>query len=121
MYAVAVADAGGLLSASGIVEGLRHEVVEYVALDATTLLVAEFLAVLHAGAPTRASADYADLLRIVGEWFPIRSLAMDAVLRTPSAASSDSWAALALAEAMAVPIVTKNDELRSRAVPVLRA
>lgn len=121
MYAVAVADAGGLLSAAGIVEGLRHDVIEYVALDATTLLVAEFLAVLHEGAPTRAAADYADLGRIVGEWFPVRSVAMDAVLRTPPGAPPDSWAALALAEAMGVPVVTKNDEVRSRLVPVLHA
>jgi hypothetical protein len=38
MYATAVADSGGLLTAAGIVEGLRHKVVEYVALDAATLL-----------------------------------------------------------------------------------
>lgn len=121
MYAVVVADAGGLLSAAGIVEGRRHDVVEYVALDASTLLVAELLAVLHEGAPSRAMADFAELGRIVGEWFPVRSVALDAVLRAADGAPPDSWAALALAEAMGVPLVTKNDEVDSSLVTVLRA
>lgn len=121
MYAVAVADAGGLLTAAGIVDGLRHDVVEYVALDATTLLVAEFLAVMHEGAPSRAVVDFGELDRIVGEWFPVRSVAMDAVLRTPAGALPDSWAALALAEAMGIPLVTRNDEIRSRTVPILHS
>ena len=56
MYATAVADAGGLLTATGIVEGLRHDVVDYVALDATTLLIAEFLVLLHERRPARALA-----------------------------------------------------------------
>lgn len=119
MFAVVVADAGGLLTASGIVEGRRHPVVEYVALDASTLLVAEFLAVLHDGAPTRAIADFAELDRLVGEWFPVRCVAMDAGLRTPAGSTPDSGAALSLAETLQVPLVTRNDEIRSGGVPVL--
>ncbi len=119
MFAVCVADAGGLLTAAGIVAGLRHDVVEYVALDATTLLVAEFLAVLHEGTPTRAVIDFAEFDRLVGEWFPVRAVAMDAALRTPSGSTPDSWAALALAETLGVPLVTRNDEVRSGKVPVL--
>lgn len=121
MHAVAVADAGGLLSAAGIVFGHPHDIVEYVALDASTLLAAEFLAVLHEGAPSRAMADFAELGRIVGEWFPVRPVALDAVLRAPEGASPDSWAALVLAEAMGVPLLTKNDEVDSPLVTVLRA
>src|SRR3954468_937247 len=55
VYDIAVADAGGLLSAAGFVEGLRHAVREYVALDATTMLVAEFLVLLHEGRVARAA------------------------------------------------------------------
>lgn len=118
MYASAVADAGGLLTAIGVVEGLQHDVLEYVALDATTLLVAEFLAVLHEGAPSKAAVDYGDLDRIVREWFPVRAIALDAALRAPDG-PVDSWAALALAEALRVPLVTRNADVRSREIPVL--
>jgi hypothetical protein len=122
MYATAVADSGGLLTAAGIVEGLRHEVVEYVALDAATLLLAEFLVVLHEGRPARAAADYAELERLVREWFPVRALAMDAALRAPvESGDVDTWAALALAEMLGIPLVTKHAEIASRKIPVLHS
>jgi hypothetical protein len=122
MYATAVADSGGLLTAAGIVEGLRHEVVEYVALDAATLLLAEFLVVLHEGRPARAAADYAELERLVREWFPVRALAIDAALRAPSESGDvDAWAALALAEMLGIPLVTKHAEIASRKIPVLHS
>jgi len=122
MYATAVADAGGLLTATGIVEGLRHDVGDYVALDATTLLIAEFLVVLHEGRPARAAADYAALDLVVRQWFPVRALAMDAaLLASPESGDTDSWAALALAETLGIPLVTKNDDLRSGKIPVLRS
>jgi hypothetical protein len=122
MYATAVADSGGLLTAAGIVEGLRHEVVEYVALDAATLLLAEFLVVLHEGRPARAAADYAELERLVREWFPVRALAMDAALRAPAENGDvDTWAALALAEILGIPLVTKHAEIASRKIPVLHS
>ena len=54
------------------------------------------------------------------EWFPVRAVALDAALRAPTG-EADSWAALALAEMLQVPFVTRNDEIRSRAVPVLRS
>jgi hypothetical protein len=120
MYATAVADSGGLLTAAGIVEGLRHEVVEYVALDAATLLLAEFLVVLHEGRPARAAADYAELERLVREWFPVRALAIDAALSVPAESSDvDTWAALALAEMFGIPLVTKHAAIASRRIPVL--
>ena len=122
MYATAVADSGGLLTAAGIVEGLRHEVVEYVALDAATLLLAEFLVVLHEGRPARAAADYAELERLVRKWFPVRALAMDAALRAPAESGDvDTWAALALAEMLGMPLVTKQDDIASRKIPVLHS
>jgi len=122
MYATAVADPGGLLTAAGIVEGLRHDVIEYVALDAATLLLAEFLVVLHEGHPARAAADYAELQRLVREWFPVQALAIDAVLRAPAeTADVDTWAALALAETLGIPLVTKHAEIGSKKIPVLHS
>lgn len=120
MYATAVADAGGLLTAAGIVQGLRHEVIDYVALDGTTLLLAEYLVVLHEGRPTRAAADFADIARIVSEWFPVRAVALDAALNVADG-EIDSYAALALAETLGIPLVTRNEALNSRKVPVLRS
>ena len=102
--------------------GLRHAVRDYVALDATTVLVAEFLVLLHEGRVARAAADYTELDRIVREWFPVRGLALDAARHASGDAEQiDSWAALVLAEALGIPLVTKNDEIASRVVPVLRA
>jgi hypothetical protein len=122
VYDSAVADAGGLLTATGIVAGLRHAVREYVALDATTLLVAEFLVLYHEGRNAVVDADYAELAFIVREWFPVRGLALDAATTAPkNTFDADSFAALTLAEALHIPLVTKNDEIRSRSVPVLRA
>jgi hypothetical protein len=122
MYATAVADSGGLLTAAGIVEGLRHDVVDYVALDAATLLLAEFLVILHEGRPARAAIDYAELERLVREWFPVRALAMDAALRAPAETGDvDTWAALALAEMLGIPLVTKHAEIASRKIPVLHS
>jgi hypothetical protein len=122
MYATAVADSGGLLTTAGIVEGLRHEVVEYVALDAGTLLLAEFLVVLHEGRPARAAADYAEFERLVREWFPVRALAIDAALRAPAeSADVETWAALALAEMLGIPLVTKHADVACRRIPVLHS
>jgi hypothetical protein len=101
---------------------LRHDVIEYVALDAATLLLAEFLVVLHEGRPARAAADYAELDRLVREWFPVRALAMNVVLRAPAETTDvDTWAALALAEMLGIPHVTKHPEIGSRKVPVLHS
>jgi hypothetical protein len=120
VYATAVADTGGLLTAAGIVEGLRHDVVDYVALDGATVLLAEYLVVLHEGRPTRAAADFADIGRIVTEWFPVRAVALDAVLNTADG-EIDSYAALTLAERLGIPLVTRNEGLRSRTIPILRS
>lgn len=87
--------------------------------NATRRGVAEFLAVFHEGAPTRAMIDFAEFDRLVGEWFPVRPVATDAALRTPAGSTPDSLAALALAETLNVPLVTRNDDIRSGKVPVL--
>ncbi|MFZ1488828.1 MAG: hypothetical protein WAS51_02725 [Ilumatobacteraceae bacterium] len=119
MHDSIVADAGGLLVLAGLVEGIVHEADEILALDATSLLVAEYLALRHEGAPDRARVDYGSVGQIVREWFPVRGLAVEAAIAA-SLDDIDGQAALRLAESLQVPFVTKNDELSSRSVAVLR-
>jgi len=93
-----------------------------VALDAATLLLAEFLVVLHEGRPARAAVDYAELERLVRQWFPVQALAMDTALRAPAERGDvDTWAALALAEMLGIPLVTKHAGIGSRKIPVLHS
>jgi hypothetical protein len=120
MHDSVVADAGGLLVLAGLLEGIRHEVDEILALDATSLLVAEYLALRHESSPPRARLEFAGIGQVVREWFPVRGLAMQAARTAMSSDDIDGQAALALAESLNTPLVTKNGELWSTAVAVLR-
>lgn len=120
MHDSVVADAGGLLVLAGLLEGMEHQADEILALDATSLLVAEYLALRHEDAPDRARVEFAGIGQVVREWFPVRGLAIDAALSAASSDDVDGHAALALAESLRTPLVTKNGELRSKSVPVLR-
>ena len=119
MQPAAVADASGLLVIAGLLEGIDHKVDDVLALDATSLLVAEYLALRHEGAPHRARAEFALVGRVVCEWFPVRAVAIEAAIAAIGHDDVDGLAALALAESLGVPIVTKNRDLASRTVPVL--
>lgn len=119
MHDSVVVDAGGLLVLAGLLEGISHEADEILALDATSLLIAEYLALRHEGVPHRARADFASVGTVVREWFPVRGLAIEAALSAKSSEDTDGHAALALAESLHTPLVTKNGELRSTVVPVL--
>jgi hypothetical protein len=115
-----VADAGGLLVLAGLLEGVWHQVDEVLVLDATSLLVAEYLALRHEGAPDRARVEFGLAAGVVREWYPVRTLALDAAIATNGAFDDiDAMASLALAESLEVPLVTKDPELRSRRIPVL--
>ena len=121
MHPTVVADGGGLLVLAGLLEGVVHAVDEIVVLDATSLLVAEYLALRHEGAPERAHVDFALATGVVAEWFPVRAVAMEAALTADATGQDiDAAASLALAHSLAVPLVTKNREVESRQVPVLR-
>ncbi len=120
MHDSVVADAGGLLVLAGLLDGIEHETDEILALDATSLLIAEYLALRYEGAADRARVDFASVAQIVREWFPVRGVAMEAALSMTSSEDIDGRAALALAESLGTPLVTKNDELRSNSVSVLR-
>lgn len=119
MHDSVVADAGGLLVLAGLLEGVEHQADEILALDAASLLVAEYLALRHEGAPDRARVDFASVGLVVREWFSVRGLAIEAALAATSSEDVDGHAALELAESLGTPLVTKNGELRSSSVPVL--
>lgn len=117
MHDSVVADAGGLLVLAGLVEGIEHHADEILALDATSLLVAEYLALRHEGAPNRARVDFASVGQVVREWFPVRGLATEAAISATASEDVDGQAALALAESLGTPLVTKNGDLRGTTVP----
>lgn len=120
MHPAVVADAGGLLVLAGLLEGVEHRVHDIVALDATTLLVAEYLSLRHEGVPDRAEVDFAVVVRIVAEWFPARALAMEAAATAAEVEGDiDGAASLALAHSLELPLVTKNRAAGSRRIPVL--
>lgn len=119
MPPVAVADAGGWLVLAGLLEGVTHDVDEVLVLEATSLLLAEYLAVRHEGAPDRARAEFGLAMRVVAEWFPVRAVAIDAALGSAGDGDVDAVAALSLAESLDVPLITKNRDLTSAKVPVL--
>lgn len=104
---------------AGLLEGQAPEASEILALDATSLLMAEYLAVRHEGAPLRARRDFGLAVRAVSEWFPVIVVAMDAVLAAGDGMEVESMAAMALAESLGVPLITKNHELSSSKVAVL--
>jgi hypothetical protein len=121
MHPAAVADAGGLLVLAGLLEGAIPDVDEILVLDATALLVAEYLALRHDGAPARAIVEFELATHIVREWFPVRALAMSVALdATGDDSDVDALASLALAHSLQLPLVTKNAELMSSTVTVLR-
>jgi hypothetical protein len=118
MPATAVADAGGLLVLAGLLRGEVHEVEEILALDASSLLLAEYLTVRHEGSHARARVDFGLAARAVAEWFPVRGLAIEAALAVSDSADLDSAASLALAESLGVAFVTKNGDIESSRVEV---
>lgn len=120
MHPTVVADGGGLLVLAGLLEGVVHTVDEIVVLDATSLLVAEYLTLRHEGAPGRAEVEFALAAGVVAEWFPVRAVAMEAALTADATGQDiDAAASLALAHSLRVPLVTKNREVGSGQIPVL--
>lgn len=120
MAPAAVADAGGWLVLAGLLKGVAHDVDEVLVLDATSLLLAEYLVLRHEGAPDLARAEFRLALRVVSEWFPVRAVAIDSALLSTGDGDIDAAAALTLAESLAVPLITKHAAISSDRVDVLR-
>jgi hypothetical protein len=120
VHPTAVADAGGLLVIAGLLVGIDHEVEEVLALDATSLLLADYLSIRYEADRPRVEVDYGMVELVVREWFPARALAIDAALAAiASDVEVESAASLALAESLGKPLVTKNRALTSNSVAVL--
>jgi hypothetical protein len=120
VHSTVVADPGGLLVLAHVLEGVRHDVDEIVALDYSALTVAEYLVLRHEGKPDRARAEFGLTCQIVREWFPVRSFAIEVAANAPSGdVATEGLAALELAHSLDVPLVTKNRDLVSRRIPVL--
>jgi hypothetical protein len=121
VHPAVVADAGGLLVLAGLLDGVRHDVDEVLLLDATALVVGEYLALRHEGAPDRARTEFGLACRVVREWYPVRGLALEAAIGAIGQDDDvEAAAALRLAESLGLPLVTKNRELSSQRVPVLQ-
>ena len=100
---------------------VTHDVHGILVPDVAALLVAEYLALRHDGAPERAIAEFGLATHIVREWFPVRALAMSVALdATGDDSDVDALASLALAHSLQLPLVTKNADLTSATVTVLR-
>lgn len=119
MHEVVVADASGLLVTAGLVEGIAQDAAELVALDATALLIAEYLVLRHEGAPERAGLELDLATAVVQEWFPVRAVAVAAALRTGADGDSLTTASLELAETLDLPLLTRRRDAVSSKVPVL--
>lgn len=118
----AVYDAGGMLVASGALDGDAPLGVEILALDWSAVTIGRFLAARHEGRPDVVEAEVGWALSAVDEWFPVRTLVAETLTRAGSDAvdTLESWSALVLAEYLDVPLFTASDEVHSDRVEILR-
>lgn len=119
MHETVVADASGLLVTAGLVTGVAQDAAEVIALDATVLLLADYFTLRHEGAPARAGLDFDLVTAVVQEWFPVRSVALAAALRSGGEDDVLTIASLELAEALGAPLLTRSRDVHSEVVPVL--
>lgn len=117
-----VGDAGGVLVVAGALEGAAPSGAEILCLDWTALTVGRFLAARHEGQPGRVDVELGVALRVVDEWYPVRTLVADTLGRAGWQAvdALDSWSAVLLAEQLEVPLLTASDEVTSDQVAVIR-
>lgn len=117
-----VCDAGGVLVASGAIEGIAPSGVELLALDWSAVTVGRFLAARYEGRPEMTRVEIGLALASVDEWFPVRPIVADVLARAGLKAvdTLDSWSALILAERLELPLFTASEEVTSRKVDILR-
>lgn len=122
MASSVVCDAGGVLVASGALEGGAPPAAEILALDWSALTIGRFLAAGHEGRAEAVEVETGLALLSVDEWFPVRTFVVDTLARAGWEAldNLDSWSALVLAEYLDLPLFTASDEVHSDRVEVLR-
>ena len=116
-----VCDAGGVLAASGALEGAAPDA-ELLALDWSSVTVGRFLAARHEGRSAGIQVEIGLVLSVVDEWFPVWTIVTETLARAGLDAvdALDSWSALILAEQLEVPLFTASDEVSSNRVEILR-
>ena len=121
MASSVVCDAGGVLAASGMLEGAAPPAAEILALDWSALTIGRFMAARQEGRPDAIDVETGLALLSVDEWFPVRTFVVDTVIRAGFDAHDalDSWSALILAEYLDVPLFTASDEVHSDQVEIL--
>ncbi len=117
-----VCDAGGILVASGALQGVTPEGAELLALDWSAMTVGRFLAARHDGRAEVVEVEIGLATSAVHEWFPVRTIVAATLRRAGLDAvdALDSWSALILAERLEVPLFTASDEVASKRVEILR-
>ena len=117
-----VCDAGGILVASGAIQGVAPTDTEFLALDWSTITVARFLAARYEGHSETVQVEIGIALATVAEWFPVRPIVADTLARAGLDAvdNLDSWSALVLAERLRLPLFTASDEVTSTRVDIRR-
>lgn len=105
MLRSAVCDAGGILVASGAIEGAAPSDTEFLALDWSTITVGRFLAARYEGRAEAVQVEIGLALATVAEWFPVRPIVAETLERAGLDAvdNLDSWSALVLPNAYASP------------------
>lgn len=117
-----VCDAGGILVASGAIQGVAPTDTEFLALDWSTITVARFLAARYEGHSETVQVEIGIALATVAEWFPVRPIVADTLARVglDVVDNLDSWSALVLAERLRLPLFTASDEVTSTRVDIRR-
>lgn len=117
-----VADAGGILVVAGALDGTAPAGIEVLALDWAVVTVGRFLAVRHEGNAARIRLEVGIAISAVDEWFPVRTLVADTLLRAAVQAvdTLDSWSAVLLAEQLELPLLTASDEVSSSEIEIYR-
>lgn len=116
-----VCDAGGVLAAAGALGGGAPAYSELLALDWSSVTVGRFLAARHEGRPETIQLEIGLALSLVDEWFPVRTIVAETLVRVGLGAvdALDSWSALILAEQLELPLFTASDEVSSDRVEIL--
>ena len=117
-----VCDAGGMLVASGAIEGAAPSDAEFLALDWSTITVGRLLVARYEGRAETVRVEIGLALATVAEWFPVRPIVADTLARAELGAldSLDSWSALVLAEHLRLPLFTASEEVTSTRITIRR-
>ena len=117
-----VCDAGGVLVLIGALDGAVPRHSECLALDWSSVTIGRLLAMRYEGQPETFQVEFGLALSAVNEWFPVRSMVGDSLVRAGRGAvdTLDSWSALVLAEHLELPLFSASDDVISKKIEILR-